>query len=77
MVTSEPGGEYLFHFVPDEATEDEKPAKKVANKIVHWILRYGVETSLDSIGGDSTNSNTGWEGGTFTHIEIMLKGKKM
>ena len=77
VVTSEPGGEYLFHFVPDEATKDEKPAKKVANKIVEWILKYGVETSLDSIGGDSTNSNTGWEGGTFTHIEIMLKGKKM
>ena len=30
VVTSEPGGEYLFHFVPEEAPKDEKAAKKVA-----------------------------------------------
>ena len=77
VVTSEPGGEYLFHFVPSEATREEKAAKQVANKIVDWILKYGVETSLDSLGGDSTNSNTGWEGGSFTHVEKMLGQKKM
>ena len=65
VVTSEPGGEYLFHFVPDEATKDEKPAKKVANKIVDWILKYGVETSLDSIGGDS-NQQQHWVLGGHT-----------
>ena len=31
-----------------------------------------MEDSLDAIGGDSTNSNTGWEGGSFTHIKTML-----
>ena len=78
VVTNEPGGEYLFHFVPEEATKEEKAAKQVANKIVEWIVKYGVDTTLDSIGGDSTNnSNSGWEGESFTHIEKMLGKKKM
>ena len=72
VVTSEPGGEYFFHFVPEEATKYDKAAKQVSTKIVQWILRYGVASTLDSIGGDSTNSNTGLDGGSFTHIEKML-----
>ena len=34
---------YLFHFVPEEATKNEKAAKKVANKIVEWVFKYGAE----------------------------------
>ena len=75
-VTNEPGGEYLFHFNPPEATKTVKAAKQIAIKIVEWIEKYGVESTLDSIGGDSTNINTGWEGGSFTLIEEML-GQKM
>ena len=77
VVTSEPGGEYLFHFVPEDATKEEKAAKQVANKIVDWLNKYGAEATLDSIGGDSTNSNTGKDGGSITHIEKMLGQKKM
>lgn len=76
VAVSEPGSEYLFHFVPEEATKENKAAKQVSRKIVDWIIDHGVEDSLDAIGGDSTNSNTGWEGGSFTHIEAML-GKKL
>ena len=76
VVTSEPGGEYLFHFTPDEATKENKAAKQVAIKIVEWIKKHNITESLDSIGGDSTNSNTGKYGGTFTHIENMLGEKK-
>ena len=77
VVTSEPGGEYLFHFVPEEATKENKPAKQVAVQIVDWLVKYGVDSTLGSIGGDSTNSNTGREGGSFTHIEKLLGEKKM
>ena len=75
-VTSEPGGEYLFHFVPPEATKHIKAAKQIAIKIVEWMEKYGVNETLDSLGGDSTNSNTGWQGGSFTLIEKMLGEKK-
>ena len=75
-VTSEPGGEYLFHFNPPEATKSVKAAKQIAIKIVEWIEEYGVDSTLDSIGGDSTNINTGWDGGSFTLIERMLGQKK-
>ena len=61
-VTSEPGGEYLFHFVPPEATKEIKAAKQTAIKIVEWLEKYGVDETLDSIGGDSTNSNTAQDG---------------
>ena len=76
VAVSEPGGEYLFHFVPEEATKEEKADKQVANKIVDWIIKYDVGSSLDSIGGDSTNSNTGWDGGSITHIEKILGLKR-
>jgi hypothetical protein len=75
VVTNEPGGEYLFHFIPSEATASDKPAKQVSNKIVEWLKEYGADTTLDSIGGDSTNSNTGCDGGSFTWVERMLSRK--
>ena len=31
VVVSEPGGEYLFHFVSEEATKEERAAKHVSN----------------------------------------------
>ena len=51
VVTSEPGGEYLFHFVPEEATQFAKASKQVATKIVDWIKGYEVDSTLDAIGG--------------------------
>ena len=75
-MTSEPGVEYLFHFVPDEATKDVKAAKQVAVKIVDWLQQFGVDETLDSIAGDPMNMNTGWEGGSFALIESMLGKKK-
>ena len=76
VVTSEPGGEYLFHFVPDEATKEIRAAKQVAIKIVDWLQKFDVDETLDSLGGDSTNVNTGWDGGSFTWIEGLLGKKK-
>ena len=49
VVTREPGVEYLFHFVPDEATKEVKAAKQVAVKIVDWLQKVGVDETLESI----------------------------
>lgn len=38
---------------------------------------YGVDETLDSIGGESTNANTGCHGGTFTLLEKKLGRKLM
>ena len=48
------------------------PAKQNANKIVGWVQDHEVD--LDSLVGDSTPPNTGWNGFTFTFIEVMLGG---
>ena len=40
------------------------------------MKKYSVNETLDSLGGNSTNSKTGWEGGSFTLIEKMLCEKK-
>ena len=46
VVVSEPGGEYLFHFVPPSATKEEKAAKQVAKKIVELIEKYDVGRTI-------------------------------
>ena len=77
VVTSDPGGEYLFHFTPAEATDQIKAAEQTAIKLFDWIEMYGVDETLNSIGGDSTNANTGCYGGTFTLLEKKLGRKLM
>ena len=67
----------MFHFVPEEATKEEKAAKHVASNIVDWLVKYGAEATLDSIGGDSVDTITVCDTGSFTHIEKMLGQKNM
>ena len=74
-VTVEPSGKYLTHFTPLPAKYPEKPALKEAESL------FGVLQDLEStetckvIGGDSTQSNTGWKGGTMAHLERLLGHK--
>ena len=75
-VCEEPGGKYLFHFVPNEATKDKKHAEIIAEQIVNWLIEKKIEKTLLAIGGDSTNVNTGWEGGAMHWIEEKL-GRKL
>lgn len=74
-VTREPGGEYLCHFSP-EASPNIKHAEQVANELVEWLETHGVGRTLIAIGGDSTNTNTGWRGGVIQHVEKKL-GRKL
>jgi hypothetical protein len=71
-VVSEPGGQYLFHFTPDEADKEHSAAEQIAITLVEWMKKYDVDKTLQFIGGDSTNVNSGIWGGVFQFVEKML-----
>ena len=48
----------------------------LANLIHEWMTDCELEEQLQAIGGDSTNANTGWRGGTIAHLERKL-GRKL
>ena len=64
-VTIEPSGKYAFHFTPIEATKTISHAKQIALRIVRWLAENNGSETLLAIGGDSTNTNTGWKGGVM------------
>lgn len=74
-VTDEPSGRYLWHFVPETPVYPEKPALKVAQGLYDLLVVHNSTESLMVLQGDSTNSNTGWRGGTHTHLEKLLGHK--
>ena len=74
-VTGEPDGRYLFHYTPEPPTRTCKPARQAAVALHEWMVQYGVDKTVLVIGGDSTNSNTGWKGGMLAHLEKLL-GRK-
>eukprot|EP00918_Siedleckia_nematoides_P098278 GHVU01215117.1.p1 GENE.GHVU01215117.1~~GHVU01215117.1.p1 ORF type:complete len:196 (+),score=11.90 GHVU01215117.1:215-802(+) len=74
-VSEEPTGRYLSHFVPDEPICPQKPALKVAQALYELLDQNDPLQSLLVLAGDSTNSNTGWKGGTHAHLEKLLDRK--
>ena len=48
----------------------------IADNIVNFMKTKCIDKSLKAIGGDSTNVNTGWEGGTLRWVEVKL-GRKL
>ena len=44
----------------------DKPFKKVAEGLHESLDKYGATKTFIGIGGDSTNSNTGWLGPILT-----------
>ena len=71
-VTCEPDGRYLFHYTPEPATRMSKAARQAAVGLHEWMVQHGVDETVLVIGGDSTNSNTGWKGGMLLHLEKLL-----
>ena len=71
-VCSEPGGRYLWHFIPEEASENKKHAEIIADHLIEWLKERNIEDHLQAVGGDSTNVNTGWEGGVMQWVERKL-----
>ena len=72
-VVSEPGGHYLFHFTPKETDETHTTAQQIAIPIVDWMKKNGKDKTVDFIGGDSTNVNSGIWGGVFQFVENLLE----
>ena len=70
-VVKDPGGDYLFHFVPD-MINNKKKAEVIADHIVDWLNSKNQNQNLMAIGGDSTNVNTGWAGGVMQWVEKKL-----
>ena len=62
---------YLTHVTPDEGTG----AKGTAEKVLEFLSDVKQLENVKVIGGDSTNSNTGWKDGAFHHIEVGKKEK--
>jgi len=75
-VCSEPGGKYLWHFVPMKDTGSTKPAEVIANHIVNWLKERNIDDNLQAVQCDSTNTNTGRQGGVMPWIERKL-GRKL
>ena len=50
----------------------EKPALKVVQGLLAILEENDSTQSLQVLGGDSTNMNTGWRGGTHAHLEELL-----
>ena len=66
---------YLHHFVPAQATSDTPAAEQVAIQIVDWLTTHGADKTVQALGGDSTNVNTGWKGGVMHFVEQKLNRK--
>ena len=58
-----------------EPIHPEKPALKVAQALHGILEENGSVDALQVLQGDSTNSNTGWRGGTHAHLEKLLDRK--
>ena len=71
-----PGGKFLFHFTPEKASKEKKHAEIIGDHIVDWMVPRSVDKYLGALGGDSTNVNTGWEGGAIHHMECKI-GRKV
>ena len=74
-VTVEPSGKYLTHFTPLPAKYPEKPALKEAESLFGILQDLESSETCKVIGVDSTQSNTGWKGGTMAHLERLLGHK--
>ena len=58
-----------------ESNPVKKPAENVADMLVEWFKRVGIDESVQFLSGDSTNSNTGWKAGIITWVEKKLNKK--
>ena len=52
--------------------KNKKHAEVIAENLVDFLKDKIIDQSLQAIGGDSTNVNTGWEGGAMHWVEVKL-----
>ena len=73
---SEPESKFLTHLTVDPDEKTVKPADHIATLIYDWVEDHDISESLIAIGADSTNVNTGWEGGAIQFLKKKL-GRKL
>lgn len=66
-VLSEPGTEYLGHFVPMSGS-----AEDICNGLYELMLKKGGINNLESVGCDGTVVNTGWKNGIIRCLEKKI-----
>ena len=74
-VTSEPDGLYRFHYTPAEAITPSTPSREIALVLYEWMVEHNKDKSIIVLGGDSTNSMSGYKGGAIAWVEKMLHRK--
>ena len=48
------------------STGTTSPAKKVIAQELHsWMVKYGIDETVEVLGRDSTNKMSGWSGGSI------------
>ena len=67
VLVTEPGGEYLTHITPDSGR-----SSYIATGIMSVIQEQGASETVCVVGCDSTNTNTGCNGGVIRHMEMAL-----
>lgn len=68
VLVTEPGGYYLTHVTPTSGKSGD-----IANCILTVIGDHDAGETINSVGCDSTNTNTGCKAGVIRHIEQSLK----
>ena len=64
-------GEFLMHFTR-EKVEGVRAGQVIAMKIYNFLKTYGIDATLQMIGADSTNLNTGCKEGAIVLLEKQL-----
>ena len=73
-VCREPGGNYVCHFTPP-TTKTKKHAEVVADNLVKFLKEKGSDKTLQAIGGNLTNVNTGWKSSCMHRVKVKLGHK--
>ena len=74
-VCSEPGGNYVCHFLTAKSTTKQH-AEVVAANLVKLLKEKESDKTLQANGGDSTNGNTGWKSGCMPWVKVKV-GRKL
>jgi hypothetical protein len=64
-------GEFLMHFTKDKV-EGVKAGRVIALRMVTFLKTFGIDATLQMIGADSTNLNTGNNEGAIALLEKLL-----
>ncbi|KAG8125079.1 hypothetical protein E2320_020318 [Naja naja] len=65
--------EDIFIFTPEKDSKTGKPAQMIADNLVYFMKKKGIDKSLKAIGEDPTNVNAGCEDDAMCWIEVKAE----